>query len=87
MGALSEIWTTDPDRIQYVTQLSCQIMQLLIILPCLGLSRTSEDKEEEKCKWYRRNMQQYMATFQRTEIHHALLVTKGVDFKSGEKST
>jgi hypothetical protein len=59
-------------------------MQLVGVLPCLGLSRTSKNKEKEKCNWYRRSTKQYVAVFQCTTVHPSLPVNKGIDIKSGE---
>ena len=53
-------------------------------MPCVGVSGTKKNGQKEEWQWGGRSIQKYMAIFQCTEVYHALLVTKGINFKSGK---
>jgi hypothetical protein len=53
-------------------------------MPCVGVSETEENGKKEKWQWGRRNIHKYVAIHQCVEVHGALPVTTGIDFKSGK---
>lgn len=53
-------------------------------MPCVGVSGTKKNGQKEEWQWGGRSIYKYVAIFQCIEVHRALPVTKGINFKSGK---
>ena len=53
-------------------------------MSCVGVSGTEENGQKEKWRWGGSSVHKYMAILQYVEVHCALSVTNGMNFKSGK---